>query len=132
MLAPCWTIAPVVGGVTLSDGSELLADQMVDGGPSVLYDAVILLPAAREARALATRSTVKDFVSDAFAHHKFIGHSTASQPLLEAAGVAGLLDSGCIKVTQSERRSSCGCVGRCATGTVMFNLEQRAAATDRR
>jgi len=95
------TIAPVVGGVMLSDGSELLADKMVDGGPSVLYDAVMLLPAAGAARALATRSTVKDFVSDAFAHHKFIGYNTASQPLLEAARVADLLDSGCVKVTKS-------------------------------
>jgi len=95
------TIAPVVGGVRLSDGSEVLADQMVDGGPSVLYDAVMLLPEARAARALATRSTVKDFVSDAFAHHKFIGYNTASQPLLEAGGVADLLDSGCVKITKS-------------------------------
>ncbi len=95
------TIAPVVGGVRLSDGSELFADQMIDGGPSVLYDAVVLLPSAREVQALASRSTAKDFVSDAFAHHKFIGYTTAAQPLLQAAGVADLLDAGCVKVTKS-------------------------------
>lgn len=95
------TIAPVVGGVTLSDGSVLAADQMVDGGPSVLYDAVMLLPGAKGVAALAARSTAKDFVSDAFAHHKFIGYNTASTPLLEGAGVASLLDDGCIKVTRS-------------------------------
>jgi catalase len=95
------TIAPVVGGVTLSDGSVLAADQMIDGGPSVLYDAVVLLPGATSVAALAGRSTAKDFVSDAFAHHKFIGHNTAAQPLLEAAGVAYLLDSGCVKITKS-------------------------------
>ncbi len=75
------TIAPVVGGVTLSDGSVLMADQMIDGGPSVLYDAVILLPGADGVAAMATRSTAKDFVSDAFAHHKFIGHNGAAAPL---------------------------------------------------
>lgn len=95
------TIAPVVGGVTLSDGSVLLADQMIDGGPSVLYDAVVLLPGAKAVPALAVRSTAKDFVSDAFAHHKFVGYNAASRPLLEAAGVADLLDAGCVKVTKS-------------------------------
>jgi catalase len=95
------TIAPVVGGVSLSDGSTLLADQMVDGGPSVLYDAVVLLPSATAATSLAARSTVRDFVSDAFAHHKFIGYTTGAQPLLEAAGIAERLDKGCVKVTKS-------------------------------
>ena len=95
------TIAPVVGGVTLSDGSLLAADQMIDGGPSVLYDAVVLLPSAQGATALAGRSTAKDFVADAFAHHKFIGFTAKAQPLLDAAGVADSLDAGCIKVTKA-------------------------------
>ena len=38
-------IAPKVGGAKASDGSLIAADQMIDGGPSVLYDAVALLPA---------------------------------------------------------------------------------------
>ena len=95
------TIAPVVGGVTLSDGSLLAADQMIDGGPSVLYDAVVLLPGAKAVAALAARTTAKDFVSDAFAHRKFIGYNTASTPLLEAAGVASLLDEGCLKLSKA-------------------------------
>ncbi|TPG14894.1 catalase [Pedococcus bigeumensis] len=95
------TVAPVVGGVTLSDGSVLMADQMIDGAPSVLYDAVLLLPGAKAVPELAARSTAKDFVSDAFAHHKFIGHNAASRSLLEAAGVGDLLDAGCVKVTRS-------------------------------
>jgi catalase len=95
------TIAPVVGGVTLSDGSVLAADQMIDGGPSVLYDAVVLLPGAKAVAALAGRSTAKDFVSDAFAHHKFIGYNGAASALLEAAGIAELLDDGCVKLTKA-------------------------------
>ena len=39
-------IAPKVGGAKASDGSWIEADQMIDGAPSVLYDAVALLPAA--------------------------------------------------------------------------------------
>ena len=37
-------VAPQVGGVEASDGSWVEAKQKMDGGPSVLYDAVALLP----------------------------------------------------------------------------------------
>ena len=47
-------IAPKVGGAKASDGSWIEADQMIDGGPSVLYDAVALLPArGRDGRSAA-------------------------------------------------------------------------------
>lgn len=115
------TIAPVVGGVTLSDGSVLAADQMIDGGPSVLYDAVVLLPGAKAVAALAARSTAKDFVSDAFAHHKFIGYTTASAPLLQAAGVAGLLDAGCVKLTKAGAAKFVRTWAHSATGIAMSN-----------
>ncbi len=36
-------IAPKIGGATLSDGVLLEAQQKIDGGPSVLYDAVAVL-----------------------------------------------------------------------------------------
>ena len=36
-------VAPKVGGFTASDGSRIEADQKIGGGPSVLYDAVVLL-----------------------------------------------------------------------------------------
>ena len=39
-------IAPKVTGVEASDGGWIEADQIIDGGPSVLYDAIALLPAA--------------------------------------------------------------------------------------
>ncbi len=90
-------VAPVVGGVTLSDGSKLPADEKVDGGPSVLFDAVALIPGATSVADLAKKSTAKDFVSDAFAHQKFIGYAGEAVPLLEAAGVTDL-DPGCIEL----------------------------------
>ena len=62
-------IAPAIGGVALDDGTALPADQMVGGGPSVLYDAVAILVIARPgATALAAKPAAKDFVSDAHAH----------------------------------------------------------------
>ncbi|MEQ8348414.1 MAG: catalase [Sneathiellaceae bacterium] len=88
-------IAPTVGGVTASDGTKVEADEKVDGGPSVVFDAVVLLVSEDGARTLAKMPAARDFVSDAFVHLKFIGHTEAARPLLEKAGVAEDLDQGC-------------------------------------
>jgi catalase len=89
-------IAPKVTGVKASDGSWIEADQMIDGGPSVLYDAVALLPAAVAMDDLLKESSARDFVADAFAHCKFIGYVEAALPLFEKSGVAAEdLDEGC-------------------------------------
>ncbi len=79
-------IAPTVGGVTSSDGTALLVKQKVNGGPSVLYDAVAILPSEEGAAQLLDEATAKDFVSDAFAHAKFIAYNDAAGPLLQKAG----------------------------------------------
>ena len=114
-------IAPKVGGVKASDGSWIEADQMIDGGPSVLYDAVALLPAAAAMDDLLQESTARDFVADAFAHCKFIGYVEAAVPLFEKAGIAAEdFDEGCIamanakdaKVVQRLALRSCGSGGR--------------------
>ena len=36
-------VAPMVGGVEAGDGSWIEADEKIDGGPSVVFDAVALL-----------------------------------------------------------------------------------------
>ena len=61
---------------------------MIDGGPSVLYDAVALLPSAAAIDDLLQEATARDFVADAFAHCKFIGYVEAAMPLFEKAGIA--------------------------------------------
>ena len=98
-------IAPAIGGAQLSDGSHQPADQHVQGGPSVLYDAVVLAPGADSAADLAKKSSAKDFVSDAFAHQKFIGYVAAAQPLLKAAGIGDDLDEACIELDASSAAS---------------------------
>jgi len=96
-------IAPKVGGAEASDGSWIEADQMIDGGPSVLYDAIALLPGADAIDDLLQESTVRDFVADAFAHCKFIGHVKAAVPLFEKAGIAEAdFDEGIIALTSSK------------------------------
>ena len=99
-------IAPKVGGAEASDGSWIDADQMIDGGPSVLYDAVALLPAADAINDLVQESTARDFVADAFAHCKFIGYVAAAVPLLEKAGIGEAdLDEGCIALQSAKAAS---------------------------
>ncbi len=89
-------IAPKIAGATLSDGVLLPAQQKVDGGPSVLYDAVAIVASQAGAQQLAMDAAAKDFLTDAFAHCKFIGLSPELQPLLTKAGLADDLDDGCL------------------------------------
>jgi catalase len=95
-------VAPKVGGVEANDGSWIEAAQNIDGGPSVLYDAVALLPSEDGARALANEATARDFVADAFAHLKFIGYVEAAAPLIGKAGVSDNRDEGCIALKNAD------------------------------
>ncbi|MGO8116612.1 catalase [Rhizobium leguminosarum] len=89
-------IAPKIGGVTLSDGNWIEAHQIIDGGPSMLYDAVALLPSAEGTGDLLKEATARDFVADAFVHCKFIGYVETALPLMQKAGIADSLDEGVI------------------------------------
>ncbi|MBL9059996.1 MAG: catalase HPII, partial [Mangrovicoccus sp.] len=70
------------------------ADKTVDGGPSVLFDAVALVIADRGATPFLREPAARDFVADAFAHAKFIACTAGAEPLLARAGVSP--DAGCI------------------------------------
>lgn len=94
-------VAPMVGGVEASDGSWIEAAQKIDGGPSVLYDAVALLPSEEGATMLAKEAAARDFVADAYAHMKFIGYVEAATPLLKKAGVHESRDEGFIFLESS-------------------------------
>ena len=89
-------IAPKVGGVEASDGSWIEAAQKIDGGPSVLYDAVALLPSEDGAKLLANEAAARDFVADAFAHMKFIGYVEPAALLFGNAGIPEDRDQGFI------------------------------------
>jgi len=89
-------IAPKIGGATLSDSTLVPAHQKIDGAPSVLYDAVALIVSDEGAALLKTHGPAKDFVSDAFAHCKFVAYSEAAVALFEAAAIADKRDEGFI------------------------------------
>jgi len=95
-------IAPKVGGVKASDGSWIEVHHMIDGGPSVLFDAVALLTSAEAMDDLVKEATARDFVADAFQHCKFIGYDKSAMPLLDKAGIADALDEGVIALPGDE------------------------------
>jgi len=87
-------VAPQIGGVVTSDGELIPAHQKIDGGPSVLYDAIAILASADGAAALAADAAAKDFVTDAHHHCKFIAYHPEAGVLLDAAGVLTDIDEG--------------------------------------
>ena len=89
-------IAPKIAGVTLSDGTTVAAKHKIDGGPSVLFDAVAILVSDDGAAMLSRDAAAKDFVTDAFAHCKFIGIGQEAEAIFAAAGIADDLDDACL------------------------------------
>ncbi|HEX4770741.1 MAG TPA: catalase [Bryobacteraceae bacterium] len=95
-------IAPAVGGVTSNSGTKIPAEQKLGGGPSVLYDAVAILPGDDAGKLLAKHPAARDFVTDAFVHLKYIAYAAAAKPLLEKTGLLPDLDEGCIALTKPD------------------------------
>ncbi len=93
-------IAPHIGGAKLSDGKMLEANEKIDGGPSVVFDAVAIVMGEAAAKTLADDKPSQDFVSDAFAHAKFIAFVPAVTPLFEAVGLADKMDGGFMDVSK--------------------------------
>ncbi len=80
-------VAPHIAGAELDDGTMVEAKQKIDGGPSVLYDAIAVVLSEDAAKTLAKDKTALDFVNDAFAHGKFIGHTLEARELFKKAGI---------------------------------------------
>jgi catalase len=80
-------VAPRVGGITLADGSMLMADAQLAGTPSVLFDAVAIILSTEGTNSLSMESAAVDFARDAFNHLKAIVVDQGGQSLLEKANV---------------------------------------------
>ena len=89
-------VARKIAGVTLSDGTTVAAKHKIDGGPSVLFDAVAVLVSSDGAALLSRDVAAKQFVTDAFAHCKYIGIGAEAEPIFIAAGIADDLDEACL------------------------------------
>ena len=77
-------VAPRIGKLK---GNGLEPDMTVEGGPSVLFDAVVLLPSGDGTKALLDMAAAVNWVRDAFGHLKAIGFTPEARPLLDRAGV---------------------------------------------
>ena len=92
-------VAPKVGGVKLSDGTQRKADGQLAGSPSQLFDAIAIIVSPEGCATLLKEAAAVEFVMNAFGHLKAIGASDAAQPLLDKAGVEP--DHGVVKLGAS-------------------------------
>ena len=93
-------VAPRVGGVTLDDGTKLVGDHQLAGGPSVLFDTVAVVASDAGTTALLGEAAAVGWIHDAFAHLKVIGHTAEAQPLLDAAGATA--DAGIVALGDAD------------------------------
>lgn len=80
-------VAPRRGGAVAANGQTIPTDHALASGPSVFFDAVVLAPSAAGAAELLGHAAAIDWVRDAYAHLKVIGHTLQAQQLLVRAGV---------------------------------------------
>ena len=92
-------IAPKVAGAKDSNGKRMEADFQLAGGPSVIFDAIVLAISEEAARQLAMQPAAVGFVQDAFSHLKVIGYMDGAQALVKKAGV--IKDDGVLQITDS-------------------------------
>ena len=78
------------------------AQQKIDGGPSVLYDAVALVLAKEKANEVAAIPQAKDFVTDAHAHSKFIIYNEEAMPLIKEANLEDKMDAGYLSMLKAD------------------------------
>ncbi len=96
-------VAPSIDGITASDGTPIAVDERIGGGPSVLFDAVAIIPGEADVTELSEHPGVQAFVADAYAHCKFIGFDLTAESILRAAGItADKRDGGFIALGKSK------------------------------
>lgn len=94
-------VAPSIGGVTTKEGKRVAADHALTGAPSVLFDSVVVAPSESGVQALVGEAAAVNWVRDAFAHLKVIGHVAAAKPLFDKASVSMTADAGMVSVDGS-------------------------------
>jgi catalase len=77
-------IAPKIGPMK----NGLTPDMTIDGGPSCLFDAVVLLPGQADMATLLVSASAVNWLRDAFGHLKAIGFNAPAQPMFGKGGLA--------------------------------------------
>jgi catalase len=80
-------VTPKIGGARSKGGKRIEADHQLAGGPSILFDAVVVAASAEGARMLVDEAAAIDWIRDAFGHLKVIGVVQSAMSLVERAGI---------------------------------------------
>lgn len=95
-------IAPTVGGVETAGGKLIPANQKIEGAPSVLYDAVVILTSKVGVAQLTKLPAARQFATDAFNHLKIMGFTKEARSLFEKAGIHVAPDDGFIEFAKAD------------------------------
>jgi catalase len=114
-------IAPAIFGVEADDGTAIEAQQQLAGGPSVVYDAVVLAFGPTGSQTFANMPAARDFVADAYAHCKYIGYTPGASDLLKAALGDQPLDEGIIAL---EGKASIDAFGKALVNLRVWSREK--------
>ena len=91
-------VAPKIGPVKDASGAKHEPDMTIEGGPSVLFDACILLPSGEGTEELLGMAAAINWIRDGFGHLKAIAYVEAAMPLLDKAAVEPDVDLGVIEL----------------------------------
>ncbi len=91
-------VAPTIGGVSSRKNLTIEVDHALSGGPSMLFDAVIVAPSESGVAALLTQAAAIEWVHNAFVHLKVVGFVPEAEPLLRAAHVELTADEGIVSL----------------------------------
>ncbi|UXY15123.1 catalase [Chitiniphilus purpureus] len=80
-------IGPTLGGLPSGGAAQTRPDFTYENGPSLFFDAVLVLAETTDLDALRQIGRAKTFIAEAYAHGKPIALSTSATPLLEDAGI---------------------------------------------
>lgn len=94
-------IAPKVGGAISGDGSWHEAHHQLAGAPSILFDAIVVMTTNGSLHSLQDVSNMKEFITNAYRHFKFIAYVEGSRHWIKNAGIEHL-DEGMINLDEVE------------------------------
>lgn len=92
-------VAPKIGGAMCSKGDLHLVTDQIGGAPSVLFDAIAILPGEDS---LATSPAAIGFLQDAHSHCKHIGWAASAAALVAACGLSESRDDGMHALTDAK------------------------------
>tara|TARA_Y100001968_G_C19449450_1_gene767503 strand:+ start:1231 stop:3330 length:2100 start_codon:yes stop_codon:yes gene_type:complete len=95
-------IAPTIGGVCLADKTPIEAQEKLGGGPSFLYDAVVVLMSQTATFNHDEQQAMHTFIQDAYWHGKFIGYNNHALSFIHACLNDKSLDKGFIALDNLE------------------------------